>query len=194
MATAGSLSITIELASAWLCRRKILLVCDDIWPIRPEDLGYVHHLKKLLLDATGSVLVVSTRFPRIAESVGSPTSFGTLVARGEKSREILLRAASGKISANAETNEYVDKLLDICGGLPLTLSIAGAGVKQELKRRADPCTAIKHYCERLESFIKKSVDNELSDYPCLSHVIEASLKHCERWRQGVRNFFKAFCV
>eukprot|EP00171_Calliarthron_tuberculosum_P006675 IDg6675t1 len=194
MAKAGSLSSAIQLASAWLRRRKILLVCDDLWPIRPDDLGYVRQIKKLLVDASGSVLLVSTRFLKIAEGVGNAIAFEPLEARGEKTRAILVKASSGNFSTNGGTNTYMNRLLDICGGLPLTLSVAGAGVKHELKRLDDPSLAIKHYCERLERFIKNRVDAELPDYPCLSHVIHASLKHCEQWRQDVRKLFEALCV
>eukprot|EP00171_Calliarthron_tuberculosum_P005706 IDg5706t1 len=56
MAKAGSLSKAIEVASAWLRKRKILLVCDDLWPIETEDVGYVCELKTLLEDSNGSVL------------------------------------------------------------------------------------------------------------------------------------------
>eukprot|EP00171_Calliarthron_tuberculosum_P006677 IDg6677t1 len=128
----------------------------------------------------------------IAESVGNPTLFEPLQACGEKARKILLKAAASNFSTNARTNEYVDKLLGICGGLPLTLSIAGAGVKQELKRRSNTCSAIKHYCERLERFFGKKGDAPLPDYPCLSHVIEASLNHCEQWRQDATDIVEKF--
>eukprot|EP00171_Calliarthron_tuberculosum_P007492 IDg7492t1 len=167
MAKAGSLSSNIEMASLWFCKKKILLVCDDLWPIGGEDLGYVRHLKKLHRRTSGCVLVVSTRFASIAESVGNPTRFEPLEARGEKAREILLKAACDKLRMNGVTDTHMERLLDICDGLPLTLSIAGGWGE---------------------------VDTELSDYPSLSHVVEASLKHCEQWRQGMRKHFQSFCV
>eukprot|EP00171_Calliarthron_tuberculosum_P023722 IDg23722t1 len=76
------------------------------WRRQAVDLGYVCEVKKLLLDASGSVLVVSTRFARISESVGNPTLFDALDARGEKAREILQKAACGSFINSGGTNRY----------------------------------------------------------------------------------------
>ncbi len=86
----SSLEGVVSEAASWLREKEILFVCDDLWASSASDSGYLPLLKRLLVDAPHSKLLVSTRNQRIAEEVSSNcVMFGTLPSEGHTARKLL---------------------------------------------------------------------------------------------------------
>ena len=213
MRSASNLGEVVSRAAEWLKGKKVLLVCDDLWPTDDSELGYVPELKKMLRDAPKSGLLISTRDRMIARAVSSsPVSFECVEPQGSKAREVLIRAAFGAdwqeiISDWDAELEYV-QILTVYARLPLALGIAGSGVHADYEDcrdgegRKDASFAIKNYRAGLKEGSLKILQEANADYhrDGLKYVVEASLNLCEAWeRSGDRNYdmgrlFRSLCI
>lgn len=198
----------VETVAQWLNERAVLFVCDDLWPLPNNELGYVPELKKLLRDTPKSALLVSTRDRKIARAVGnSPVPFKSLEPLGLKAREILSTASFGKdwkyVPENWGCANEFERILHVCAGLPLLLSIAGSSISIDYEDSEDVSFSVAAYWERLQDSTLAHLQEEHNpDYHHggLEHVVEASLKVCCSWgRNGgwnydIRQLFISLCV
>ena len=83
MKMASSLRDVVNRAAEWFEDREVLMVCDDLWTTDYNELGYALHLKKMLLEAPKSGLLISFRDRKIAQAVSpSPASFVCVQMQG----------------------------------------------------------------------------------------------------------------
>ncbi len=101
--------------------KAFLFLCDYLWPTE-VDTGFFHYLKILVSCNSNSRTVIPTRDAAIAVEAGSEISFNTREATGPVS-EALRHAGIADEMDNAEFQEHLEQLLELCGGLPLVLAV-----------------------------------------------------------------------
>lgn len=143
------LDIAVSSCCAWFRGQNCLFIIDDVWNSRqylPNDL-----LRKLgalagcsdggdpdvgVMGQGGSRVMYSTRDKQIASAArGAVVEFNRRDVRGELSLRMLLDAANiglDMLRRDPRIEEYANRILDACGGLPFALNIAG-GLLHELQ-------------------------------------------------------------
>ena len=202
-----TLDEVVKHAARWLRETAVLFVCDDLWGSPTSSFGYLPLLKRLLRNAPGSKLLISTRDQRIAEEVSmSYETFGTLPPQGQSARNLL-----GQITFGAEhterlkrtdIREYVETILKVCTGLQLALCMAGRTLRTAIERLGDVRMVFEDYSSQLERDQRpheKGRSAQLYDHG-LPHIVEASLVQCEQCAEkslnnvNVRDLFYSLCV
>ena len=145
----GSLESAIRTTSTWFANRRALFICDDLWATSCCSSGYFHELMGLVKSSSESHIVVSTRDSGIASEASARIVFEPRVRTGRESRGMFMASAGlDEIEVVEEACEgLVEEVLELCAGIPLMLSIAGAQVG---KRRGAPKTSL----ERLLHYLK----------------------------------------
>ena len=169
----GSLEFAVQTTSSWFAGRKALFVLDDLWQTTSNEMGYFNELIRLLDDSPDSHMLISTRSSIIASETGGIIEFKPREIAGSEARKMFLASANLDESLIIERSceELVDKILGLCGGVPLMLSIAGAQVR---RRRRTPIASLKRLLSSLEgsSLLEKHPEH----YPsCFNQAVEASL-------------------
>ncbi len=184
----SSLEGVIHQAARWIRMKEVLFVCDDLWRSPTREYGYLPLLKRLLVDAPRSKLLVSTRDQKIAEEVStSCVTFGTLPPHGLRARNILGKHAFGEMPIDTlerpDIRGYVEKILNVCAGLQLALCIAGRALRIEIRRLGDIQNVFEVYTIQLERDQRPDETArgaQLYDHG-LSYIVDASLIQCEQW-------------
>ncbi len=118
----SSLEGVIHQAARWLREKEVLFVCDDLWRSPTSEYGYLPLLKRLLVDAPRSKLLVSTRDQKIAKEVSENcVTFGTLLPHGPSARNLLGQFVFGETDIETlkkpDIQGYFEKILNVCAGL-----------------------------------------------------------------------------
>ena len=146
----GSLESAIRTTSTWFANRRALFICDDLWATSCCPSGYFHELMGLVKSSSESHIVVSTRDSGIASEASARIVFEPRVRRGRESRGMFMASAGlDEIEVVEEACEgLVEEVLELCAGIPLMLSIAGAQVG---KRRGAAKTSLERLLHHLKS-------------------------------------------
>ena len=153
-----------------------------------SSVGYLTELKQLLTPRGRSRMVLSTRDQRIANAAGIPIEFGPRDAEGHLSRAILLMYAGISEKAVSRSCEKcpkaIGKILRTCGGIPLTLGVAGRAVQMKA-RHCDGGweTAIVIYAAELETNTRKMMTEDIEGYPNFCATVRTSLDMVDVWAQ-----------
>ena len=125
------LASAIRKTSFWFTGRKALFICDDLWRTSSCETGYLYELMGLLDSSPESHMVFSTRSNVIAPKMSSIV-FKPRSSTGREARGMFLVAAGFDENARfgSACEEPVRQALELCGGVPLMLSIAGAYVRR----------------------------------------------------------------
>ncbi len=132
----GSTSLTeaVNLAVRWFRRKICLFLLDDLWPIDGCAIGYFNDLRQVLRCSFESRMAISTRSVSIAIGTGHVVDFAARDPLGSVSVRGFMKCASSPIPRDALREVHhdlcpsVQKILSMCGGLPITLSVAGYAV------------------------------------------------------------------
>ncbi len=129
----SSVREAVNKAETWFRGRTSLFLVDDLWPTS-ESTGYLHDLRQLLRRSPASRLVITTRSTAIAEKAGSVVDFGVRDPTGPVSERIFMSYARPCLAADMDVQfgekvkSKISKVLLLCGGLPIALSVAGCAV------------------------------------------------------------------
>ena len=195
----------------WFQGRCSLFVFDDFWETEDSIVGYLPHVKKILSSCTRSRMVVSTRSHEIAFEGGEPVKFEPRKPNGDQARNILLKYAGVSTSEAAEmpkaSKAALETVLQKCGGVPLTLGVAGSAIRQMTPScSGNWAEAMFMYAGELEAEISRVGSKEIGMHPSFEATIRRSLSVSDRWsdeyelrrRTGERiscsQLFIALCV
>ena len=171
----GSLESAISSTSSWFATRKVLFICDDLWQNPSSQTGYFYSLTGLLDHSTKSHLVVSTRSSAIASETSARVVFEPRASTGHVARGMFMKSAEldEAMIHESKCEERVRLVLELCGGVPLMISIAGAQVR---KHRGSPKASLEHLLRNLTDkrlFLHKTQQRH---YPsCFSQAVSMSL-------------------
>ena len=192
----GSLEIAVQTTSSWFAGRKALFILDDLWQTSSNEMGYFNELIELLDDSPDSHMLISTRSGIIASKTSGIIEFKPREIAGSEARKMFLASANldELLITERSCEELVDKILGLCGGVPLMLSIAGAQVR---RRRRTPTASLKRLLGSLEG--NSLLEKQPEHYPsCFNQAVEASLstiadaldtleEYREHWEEYRRN-------
>ena len=186
----GSLESAIRTTSTWFANRRALFICDDLWPTSSCPSGYMTVLMGLIDYSPESHVVISTRSSAIACEASSRIVFEPRVNTGREARGIFLTSAGldESMIVEGECEEYVIQILELCGGVPLMLSIAGAQVRRRKGTRKASLEALLYSLthERLSL-----PERQPGQYPsCFNQAVYASLKTIPDALESSEEFMK----
>ncbi|CDF36606.1 WD40-repeat containing protein [Chondrus crispus] len=125
---------------AWFCRHVCLFIIDDVWVVNDIDANILQKLSVLAETAGGSGgrrsrLLYSTR-DRELRQIGERVAFEPRENVGKEAVEMLVHASEANREEvdNARCKEAVREILEMCGGLPLALNVAGTSVRYMRER------------------------------------------------------------
>ena len=169
----GPLESAVRTTSSWFAGRRALFILDDLWQTASSRLGYFEELIGLIDKSPDSHVVLSTRSNIIASEASERIEFKPRENTGYEARRIFLATArlDENMTHDSECMKLAERVLELCGGVPLLLSIAGAQVR---RRRGLPMASLKRLLRSLEktSLLEKQPEH----YPkCFNQAVEASI-------------------
>ena len=173
----GSLESAARKTSAWFAKRKALFICDDLWQISSCETGYFGALMGLLDGSPESHMLISTRSSAIASESYASIQFGPRTDTGYEARGMLLKSAGLDETMLREDGceEQVRQVLELCGGVPLMLSIAGAQVR---KRRGATKTSLDRLLHSLKDERLSLQEKRHGQYmSCFNQAVKSSLRN-----------------
>lgn len=202
---ASDMMDAVRTAAVWFQDRRCLFLCDDLWPSVESPVGFSPCLQALVA-SDGNAMVLTTRDRDIASISADYITLSPLEARGETSCAMMLKHAgvshSDFESIPHEFRSIFDQVLNMCGGVPLTLAVAGGTLgfwSQSLGSWVDAlrklqhsltqtCSAIsekdlkgsKRYNYNFNSTVSTSLQSADAWAKCLAHkklIEEFSCKH-----------------
>ena len=171
----GSLESAIRTTSTWFANRRALFICDDLWRTTSCPSGYYEDLVGLLDNSPESHVVISTRDSAIASEASARIVFEPRVSTGREARGMFMASAAldeTKVAKEA-CEGLVEEVLELCAGIPLMLSIAGAQVR---KRRGTPKTSLQRLLHYLKNERVCLQEEKRGKYPStFNQVVRSSL-------------------
>ena len=171
----GSLESAMRSTSSWFATRKVLFICDDLWQTSSSQTGYFYAFAGLLDHSPKSHLVVSTRSSAIASETNARIVFEPRASTGHVARGMFMKSAGLDEAVIHESlcEDQVRQVLELCGGVPLMISIAGAQVR---KRRETPKASLKRLLRSLNDERLCLHEKQQGHYPsCFNQAVVASL-------------------
>ena len=202
-------------ASGWFGDKKCLFICDDMWRSIDRNSGYLHIMRCLCRERSDGCVLLSTRDLQVAEEVESENSVRFGAREDEKAGDILCRSAGlsrDKMSRSArrEIRESCKSVLEICGGLPVALAVAGrtiAGIgicmRKTNEHQHEAGGEIVEYRERLDKHSRYGdhlVKKGHGDHAGLFTALKVSLETADRTartegcRRSLSELHRGLCV
>ena len=172
----GSLESAALITSSWFAKRKALFICDDLWKTSTSEIGYLNALVGLLDESPESRMLISTRSSDIASETSSSVLFEPRSNTGRESLRMFLSSANLEEATVYESGsgDVVNEILELCGGVPLMLSIAGAQIR---RRCGTPAASLKGLMRALKDSRLSLPKKQLGQYPsCFNQAVQASLR------------------
>ncbi|CDF35626.1 WD40-repeat containing protein [Chondrus crispus] len=129
-----SIDGAVSEARRWFSGQRSLLLVDDVWDKNDVGRDIVRRLCEIVDTKKGSRLAFTTRDWSV---VGNSEAVEFSKRSREVSREILLRSAGLAEEEVKDYRELVNKTLDLCGGLPMALSVAGSAISMRRRNARD---------------------------------------------------------
>ena len=171
-----SLESAVRTTSSWFIGRKALFILDDLWQTAPNRLDYFEALTRLTSESPKSHILVSTRSSVVASETNARIEFMPRENTGREARGMFLASAGWRETwmNSSECEELLEQVLELCGGVPLLLSIAGAQVRGHGESST---TSLKHLLHRLNAKRVSLPEEQGGRYPsCFYQAVEASLE------------------
>lgn len=131
-----SLADAVSNAAIWFHGKRILFLIDDIWPSSNRPEGYLPELEGLLQGGPESRIAISSRSLQVAGRGGSPVVFGERDPCGPISLAIFMSHAAPEVHPGKSHLQEAQRILQLCYGLPIALSVAGAAVSMGMNSGA----------------------------------------------------------
>ena len=172
----GGLGSAVRITSSWFRGRQALFILDDLWGTPSSQLGYLEEMAGLLDDSPESHMLISTRSSTIAFETSARIEFKPREETGFAARGIFLASAGLHDTSiqDTESEELLEEVLKLCGGVPLMLSIAGA----QVRGRAGTHTAsLRHLLHSLDDERVILPKEQPGQYPsCFNQTVKLSLE------------------
>ena len=172
----GSLQSAVSATSSWFSGRRALFILDDLWQTPSNQLGYYEALMGLLDDSPDSHILISTRSAMIASETSAIVEFEPREKTGSDSRGMFLASAglNGVPIHDHDSEELLQQVLELCGGIPLMLAIAGAQVR---RHRGTTIASLKHLIQALDDKRLELTKEQRGHYPsCFNQAVKVSLE------------------
>ena len=186
----GPLESAVETTSSWFAEKKVLFICDDLFQTPLSLWGYYKQLSRLLHHCPESYMIISTRNDRIGPQKSGKVLFEPRPTTGAAARGIFLKSAHliEEDVSGSTINNLVIQILELCRGVPLTLSIAGAQVRLH---DGAPMESLR----RLLTFLRKKrlslwEEGTLEEYPCFNETVKGSLEGIATFLEKDSNFMR----
>ena len=154
--TNGSLESAIRVTSSWFANRRALFICDDLWQTSSCETGYFESLVGLLDRSPKSSMIISTRSNEIARKTKAPVLFEPRSANEARGIFLANTTLNEQEIHECACEDLVKQVLELCGGVPLMLSIAGAQVQKRRELCQDKnLNSIKASLKNLLASLKK---------------------------------------
>ena len=138
----GKFGRVLAKVQAWFSSHVCLFIIDDVWVVNDIDANILQKLSVLADTAGGrgerrSRLLYSTRDKELRQ-IGERVTFEPREKAGKDAVDILVHASEANREEvdDARCKEAVGEILEICGGLPLVLNVAGTSVRYMRERWA----------------------------------------------------------
>ena len=127
----GFLSAAVRTTSLWFAARQVLFICDDLWQTSSSRTGYFDDLVGLLDCSPNSHMVISSQSHAVHFRIPTFVVFKPKQSTGREARGMFLTSAGmdEAMVSESDCEDLVNEVLELCGGLPLKLSIAGELVR-----------------------------------------------------------------
>ena len=171
----GSLESAVRTMSSWFKGRKALFILDDLWQTSSNQLGYFKVLTGLLHNCPESHMLISTRSDTIAMETSTRIEFEPRESTGSEAYGMFLASADiNEAILDSKSKMLVEKVLKLCGGVPLMLSIAGAQVR---RRRGTHVSSLERLLRALsDERLLLSKERQPGQYPSsFNQAVKASL-------------------
>lgn len=179
----SNLDEAVQLSSNWFTGKKVLLLCDDIWPRPNQPVGFLNQLRSFMSMTTQSCIVYTTRDQLIAEEAWASIQFTSREPTGDVSRSILFKYA--RISENPfdkpEDHRVLEKIMQQCAGIPLTLAVAGRSIASLKKSSGSWTVALSQFERSLLNCKRRILDKGVGEYANLDSTIRTSLQIADVW-------------
>ena len=188
----GSLEAAVGTTSSWFAGRKALFLLDDLWQTTFSQTGYFEVLTEILGNSLASHVVISTRSNIIAYETSTRIQFEPRENTGREARGMFLANAGldEKMIQDDDCEEIVEKILKLCGGVPLMLSIAGAQVRQ---RTGTPMASLERLSYSLDAKRLILPKEQRGQYPsCFNEAVKASLRTIAEELQTSEKFMESW--
>ncbi len=180
-----SLREAVDYAVPRFAGKLCLFLVDDVWPLENCKNGFLMDLRQLLRESPKSRMVISTRSMAIAQCGGSVVRFGARDPLGPVSQKIFMAHATGGAVCDVAADDgvkirkSVSKILSVCGGLPIVLSVTGAAVAFLTSSRGNFGSACDAYSVQLEKKRSGLGDEDTMEGKSLNAGILLSLEYLE---------------
>lgn len=146
-----SLADAVAGAARWFHGKQVLFLIDDIWPSSNRPERYLPELEGLLQGSPNSRIAISTRSLQVASKGGSHVDFGERDHCGPISRGIFKAHAVPGVDPGKRRLKAARGILKSCSGLPISLSVAKAGVARRINTGVRFEYACRAYFKRLSA-------------------------------------------
>lgn len=198
----GDVRKVVQRAGTWFNDYRVLFLVDDVWENNEITLDVFVNLK-WLLGSNGSRMVFTSRSSKTwaCASKGLVIEFNTRGVYSKASKGILLEnAGMEEQSSEVQENEKSFKrILEVCGGLPLALAVAGQLVRNA-KGFRDP---FRDLLSRLKEKPETMRERGAVGYGALSGLLDEAVVFVQRQYSGqvglegvisVEEMMECFCV
>ncbi|CDF32725.1 NB-ARC and TPR repeat-containing protein [Chondrus crispus] len=167
---------------AWFCSHVCLFIIDDVWVVNDIDTNILQKLS-VLADTAGdsgerrSRLLYSTR-DRELYQIGERVAFEPRERVGKEAVDMLVHASAANREEVDDTRckEAVGEILEMCGGLPLALNVAGTSVRYMRERwEGEVSEAWGEYLSRMKSRNTIRGESPKDGYLSLDGTLHTSL-------------------
>ena len=177
----GTVEAAVQAARNWFKGHTCLFLVDNLWSTTKFGCNVLGWLSDIAIAGKQSAIVVSTREKELLmhKAVSQRVQLPTHEPRSETSRRILIHSASNDphLVLKDTSNAMLYQILDICGGLPLALSVIGRSIGRiSLDMEQDIDRAIRAYLYLREDCGESIIDRDADDYGSLSFALSASLR------------------
>ncbi|CDF39810.1 WD40-repeat containing protein [Chondrus crispus] len=167
---------------AWFCSHVCLFIIDDVWVVNDIEANILQKLSVLADTAGGSgerrsKLLYSTR-DRELRQLGERIAFEPRETEGKEAVDMLVHASEanrGEVD-DARCKEAVSEILEMCGGLPLALNVAGTSVRYMRERwEGEVSEAWGEYLSRMKRRNTIRGESPKDGYSSLDGTLHTSL-------------------
>ncbi|CDF34217.1 WD40-repeat containing protein [Chondrus crispus] len=167
---------------AWFGSHVCLFIIDDVWVVNDIDANILQKLSVLADTAGGSGerrsrLLYSTR-DRELRQIGERVAFEPRETEGKEAVDMLVHASEANRDEvdDARCKEAVGEILEMCGGLPLALNVAGTSVRYMRERwEGEVSEAWGAYLSRMKSRNTIRGESPKDGYSSLDGTLHTSL-------------------
>ncbi|PXF40121.1 hypothetical protein BWQ96_10159 [Gracilariopsis chorda] len=179
--SAPHLQEAVELARVWFRARRCLFLVDDLWDANGIDGNVLYILSEIMDD--GSRLVFSTRDDVLAKEAETNIPFEAKEPRGREARQVLQAGLEETVILDKKSEDALNDILRVCGGVLLRLGAAAAGVREYTRLVTGPHEdALSRYNNDLKNSQTSLVRQEVLQYGPVRNVVDASLHVLQkRW-------------